>query len=101
MVNFFIKFSFEKKKHKETFWISTQSKIEDGDEYFLYKSVKHTQNPLVDQFEMLIDIGAITLDYPIKRLPDGRVIDKGCNFKIKPSSFDLLFPPSKTYSLLS
>lgn len=88
-------------KHKETFWISTESKIDEGNEFFWYKSVKHTQNPLVDQFDLLIEIGAITLDYPIKRLPDGAVIDKGCNFKIKPKSLDLLFPPSQTYSLLA
>jgi hypothetical protein len=88
-------------KHKETFWISTDSKKEDGNEYFLYKSVEHTKNPLVNQFELLIDIGAITVDYNMKRLADGKVEDKGCNFKLKPSAMSLLFPPSQSYSLLS
>lgn len=87
-------------KHKETFWISTDSKKEDGNEYFLYKSVEHTKNPLVNQFELLIDIGAITVDYNMKRLADGKVEDKGCNFKLKPSAMSLLFPPSKIYSLI-
>jgi hypothetical protein len=88
-------------KHKETFWIKAQSKKEDNKEYFLFKSVEHTKSPILNQFGLLIDIGAITLDYPIKRMPNGSVIDKGCNFKLNPSSLNLLFPPSKNYSLLS
>jgi len=89
------------KKHKETFWISTESRTIDNQEYFLYKEVEHTKNPRVNQFEFLIDIGAITLDYPIKRLPNGSVVDKGCNFKLKASSLDLLFPPSDKYDLIN
>jgi hypothetical protein len=87
-------------KHKETFWIKAQSKIENDKEYFLFKTVEHTKSPMINQFGLLIDIGAITLDYPIKRLANGSVIDKGCNFKLKPTALDLLFPPSKSYSLL-
>lgn len=87
-------------KHKETFWISAESKFDNGNEYFLFKSAIHTKNPLLNQFGLLIDIGAITLDYPMKRLPDGSVIDKGCNFKLKPNALDLLFPPSNFYSLI-
>lgn len=88
-------------KHKETFWIKAQSKIEDNKEYFLFKSAEHTKSPLLNQFGLLIDIGAITLDYPIKRLANGSVIDKGCNFKLKPNALDLLFPPSQIYSLIN
>jgi hypothetical protein len=88
-------------KHKETFWIKAQSKKEDGKEYFLFKSAEHTKSPLVNQFGLLIDMGAITLDYPIKRLANGSVVDKGCNFKLKPTALNLLFPPSQTYSLLT
>lgn len=87
-------------KHKETFWVKAQPKYEDGNEYFLFKSVEHTKGPLLNQFGLLIDMGAITLDYPIKRLADGSVTDQGCNFKLKPNALKLLFPPSKTYSLL-
>lgn len=87
-------------KHKETFWIKAQSKHEDGNEYFLFKSAEHTKGPLLNQFGLLIDMGAITLDYPIKRVADGSVIDKGCNFKLKSNALNLLFPPSKAYSLL-
>lgn len=89
------------KKHKETFWISTETKTIDNQEFFKYKLVEHTKNPRIDQFEILIETGAITLDYPIKRNPDGKVIDKGANFKLKANSLGLLFPPSDTYNLIN
>lgn len=89
------------KKHKETFWVTTESKIDDGNEYFLYKLVEHTKNPMVDQFELLIEMGAITLDYPIKREVSGKVVDKGCNFKLKSNCLNLLFPASSKYDLLA
>ena len=88
------------KKHKETFWIKAESKIEDNNEYFHFKEVEHTKNPMVDKFEILIETGAITLDYPIKRMPNGKVVDKGCNFKLKANCLDLLFPQSEIYNLM-
>lgn len=87
------------KKHKETFWIKAESKIENNNEYFHFKEVEHTKNPMVDKFEILVETGAITMDYPIKRIPDGKVIDKGCNFKLNSNCLDLLFPPSANYDL--
>ena len=59
------------------------------------------KNPMVDKFEILIETGAITMDYPIKRMPDGKVVDKGCNFKLNSNCLDLLFPPSANYDLTS
>ncbi|HEY3372387.1 MAG TPA: MvaI/BcnI family restriction endonuclease [Prolixibacteraceae bacterium] len=90
-----------KEKHKETFWITAESKLINDNEHFHFKSVEHTKNPMIDQFGLLIEMGAITLDYPIKRLPNGQVVDKGCNFKLKSTCLDLLFPPSVTYNLLN
>ena len=89
------------KKHKETFWIKAVSKIEDNNEYFHFIEVEHTKNPMIDKFEILIETGAITMDYPIKRMPNGKVIDKGCNFKLNANSLDLLFPPSENYTLMT
>ena len=89
------------KKHKETFWIKAESKIENNNEYFHFKEVEHTKNPMVDKFEILIETGAITMDYPIKRMPNGKVEDKGCNFKLKANCLDLLFPPSANYDLIA
>lgn len=89
------------KKHKETFWIKAESKIEDNNEYFHFIEVEHAKNPMVDKFEILVETGAITLDYPIKRMPNGKVIDKGCNFKLKANCLDLLFPQSENYNLMA
>jgi hypothetical protein len=90
-----------KEKHRETFWVSAESKFEDGHEYFQFNLANHTKDPMVEQFDTLIEMGAITLDYPIKRTSDGKVIDKGCNFKLKANCMDLLFPPSETYDLIN
>ncbi len=86
-------------KHNETFWISAETSIKDGTEYFLYDKVLHTRKPILSQFDILLEQGIITLDHLIKRTPDGKVVEKGPLFKIKPSSVGLLFPPSISYSL--
>lgn len=87
-------------KHNETFWVAADSIIIDGKEHFQYKKVEHTRKPIVSQFDILLDQGIITLDHLIKRKPTGSVVEKGPIFKIKPNALDLLFPPSKIYSLV-
>lgn len=86
-------------KHNETFWIAADSVTIGGKEHFQYKKVEHTKKPIVSQFDILLEQGIITLDHLIKRKPTGSVVEKGPIFKIKPNSLDLLFPPSKSYSL--
>ena len=86
-------------KHNETFWISADSLNIDGKEHFLYKKVEHTKKPIISQFDILLEQGIITLDHLIKKTPDGKVIEKGPLFKIKPNSVGLLFPPSNLYNL--
>ncbi|MEO6833208.1 MAG: MvaI/BcnI family restriction endonuclease [Chitinophagaceae bacterium] len=88
-------------KHKETFWIAANTKVEDGKEYFHFTKAQHTKKPIVSQFDILLEQGYITLDHLIKRLPTGGVKEKGPIFKLKPNALDLLFPPSQSYSLLS
>jgi len=88
-------------KHNETFWIAADSKTVDGKEFFQYKKVEHTKKPIVSQFDILLELGIITLDHLIKRKPSGSVVEKGPIFKIKPNSLDLLFPPSQIYSLIN
>lgn len=88
-------------KHNETFWIAADSITIEGKEHFQYKKVEHTRKPIVTQFDILLEQGIITLDHLIKRKPTGSVVEKGPIFKIKPNALDLLFPPSKSYSLLS
>jgi MvaI/BcnI restriction endonuclease family len=87
-------------KHNETFWIAADSEIIEGKEYFQYKKVEYTKKPIVSQFDILLEQGIITLDHLIKRNSTGSVVEKGPIFKIKPNALDLLFPPSKSYSLI-
>ncbi|MDQ3142175.1 MAG: MvaI/BcnI family restriction endonuclease [Bacteroidota bacterium] len=87
-------------KHNETFWIAAESIKIDGKEHFAYTKVEHTQKPITSQFDILLEQGIITLDHLIKRASNGRVVEKGPLFKIKPNALELLFPPSKNYNLL-
>jgi hypothetical protein len=87
-------------KHNETFWITADCSISDDREKFQLRSVCHTRQPILPQFDLLIEQGEITVDHLIKRSKDGRVSERGPLFKISPRSFPLLFPPSKNYDLL-
>lgn len=87
-------------KHKETFWVEAETLEIGGENHFQYKQVVHTKKPITSQFDLLIEQGIITLDHLIKRNSKGKVVEKGPLFKIKPSGIDLLFPPSKQYSLI-
>ena len=88
-------------KHKETFWVSAESIKTGGKEYFQYKEVEHTKKPIISQFDLLLEQGAITLDHLIKRTSTGSGKEKGPIFKIKPKSLNLLFPPSEKHSLIN
>jgi hypothetical protein len=88
-------------KHNETFWIATDSLMVDGKEHFIYKKVEHTKKPILSQFDILLEQGIITLDHLIKRTSNGKVVEKGPLFKIKPNALNLLFPPSNIYNLLA
>lgn len=87
-------------KHKETFWVEATSTYIDGIEHFQYSMVEHTKKPITSRFDILIDQGIITLDHLIKRTTNGKVVEKGPIFKIKPSGLHLLFPPSEKYNLI-
>ena len=87
-------------KHNETFWIAADSLQIDGQEHFQYKKVEHTKKPITSQFDIFLEQGIITLDHLIKRTAAGKVVEKGPLFKIKPNSVNLLFPPSRLYSLV-
>jgi hypothetical protein len=87
-------------KHRETFWVEAESIIQDGKEFFQYQAVEHTRKPIISQFDLLLEQGAITLDHLIKKNAKGKVLEKGPLFKIKPKALNLLFPPSKSYDLL-
>lgn len=84
-------------KHHETFWIEVKNEFHDGKEYFQYNSIEHTRNPIIPQFDILLDIGVITVDLLLCR-PSGR--GDTYSFKIKKKGMPLLFPESITYNLV-
>ena len=86
-------------KHRETFWIGADVRMDGGREYFHYITATHTQSPNAHLFHTLIDAGIITMDYLLKRKPSGAVRDHGYLFKIFPRDFNLLFPPPRMYDL--
>ena len=88
-------------KHKKTFWVKAKTKKnENAVECFHYIEVEQTQNPLTTNLASLIEIGAITMDFTLSKKATGNSTrDHGYLFRIKPSNFDLLFPPSKIIKL--
>jgi hypothetical protein len=88
-------------KHPETFWIDVESVMSEGVEAFRLKSVSYTRDPNAEQLGALLDSGVITMDHLIKRHPSGSVREKGPIFKIKKKHLGMLFPPPKTFSLVT
>ena len=86
-------------KHRETFWIHAESHIIAGHEHFELKSAIHTRNPILPQFDILVEMGDITMDHQMVRSPSGKAYEKGPSFKIKPAAMDLLFPPGVSHIL--
>lgn len=89
-------------KHKETFWVSAQSKGRSGDvdEKFFYSDIKHTGSVDVSVFPTLIETGVISLDYTIKELKPNVAKDQGYLFKISSKNLDLLFSKVNHYPLV-
>lgn len=92
-------------KHKETFWIEVDSRIGDlGQEQFRFNKIEHTRNPIVSQFDILLEHSMITVDLLLGRpkvdLNTGKKKAGGdsVSFKIKKNAAGLLFPESITYA---
>jgi hypothetical protein len=88
-------------KHKKTFWVKAKVKTDEHkNEHFHYIEVEQTQTPLISNLPALIEIGAITMDFTLSKKATGNgTRDHGYLFRIKPSNFDLLFPPTKIIKL--
>lgn len=82
-------------KHRETFWIDAETKIEFGREFFRVSEILHTKNPIPSQFDVLLDQGQVTVDFLLCRDSGGDTY----SFKIKGKARPLLFPQSETYNL--
>lgn len=92
-------------KHHETFWIEVDSRINEfGQEQFRFNKIEHTRNPIVSQFDVLLEQSMITVDLLLGRPkfnPVSGEKKKGgdaVSFKIKKNAASLLFPDSVTYS---
>ena len=83
-------------KHRETFWIDVETRQINGHEYFRCTEIEHTKNPIVSQFDILLEQGAITVDLLLCR-PSGH--GDTYSFKIKKGARQLLFPNSDIYNL--
>ncbi len=81
-------------KHHETFWIDVETMIKNGNEYFRCSKIQHTKNPIISQFDILLDQGDITVDFLLCR-PSGH--GDTYSFKIKQKARSLLFPKSETH----
>jgi hypothetical protein len=87
-----------KEKHHETFWISVDNEYHDSKEFFRYRSIEHTRNPIIPQFDILLDAAIITIDLLLRR-PSGH--GDTYSFKIKKKGMPMLFPESLTYQILN
>ena len=81
-------------KHHETFWIDVESRRKDSIEEFRVMSIEHTKNPLLPQFDVLLEQGKIELDLMLSR-PSGN--GDTYSFKMNKKWRPLLFPESETY----
>lgn len=95
-------------KHHETFWIEVDTRIGDqGQEQFMFNKIEHTRNPIVSQFDILLEQSMITVDLLLGRpkvdLETGKPKKGGdaVSFKIKKSAAGLLFPDSTIYTFNS
>lgn len=82
-------------KHKETFWIEAESKVESGHEYFRISKIEHTRNPIPSQFDFLLDNGKIYVDMSLGRSKKHGDI---FSFKIQKGASPLLFPERRVYN---
>ena len=82
-------------KHRETFWIDVETKVDSGHEYFRCTKILHTKNPIPSQFDVLLDQGQITVDFLLSRRSGGDTY----SFKIKSAARPFLFPESDIYNL--
>lgn len=83
-------------KHHETFWIEVESRTDGGRELFRPILIEHTKNPVISQFDNLLEAGYITVDLLLSR-PSGN--GDTISFKMNKRARPLLFPESEKICL--
>lgn len=85
-------------KHKQTFWVSAETRIINGKEEFRYNSIEYTRAPLTYQFSTLLSTGLMTVDHLIKEKGNS-AHERGPLFKLNDAGYKLLFPSSISFDL--
>jgi len=86
-------------RHPASAWITANVERRDGEEYFHYRYVQFTDEPRLNRLPELIEQGTVTMDHLIFS-SDGRTVEKGPLFKIRPDNVRALFPESPRYDLM-
>ena len=84
-------------KHTESMWVSAAARGKGKTEEFWYKKVKHTKGVDPQALPILLESGAMTVHYLMKRLPSGAAKDQGYLFKMSPEYLPVLFQESREY----
>lgn len=87
-------------RHPASAWITANEIRRENQVYFHYRFVKFTDEPNDSILPDLIDQGTVTMDHLIFS-KDGRTVEKGPLFKIRPDNFHALFPTSPRYDLMT
>lgn len=85
-------------KHKQTFWVSAETRIINGREEFRYNNIEYTRAPLTYQFSTLLSTGLMTVDHLIKA-KGNHAYERGPLFKLNDDGYKLLFPSSINFDL--
>ena len=87
------------KKHDQTFFVYSDTKIENGKEYFLYNKILITQKASLENFLKLIENGKVCMDFVMHRKKNGTTRDHGFLWRIRSNSIPDLFEKQKTVNL--
>jgi hypothetical protein len=88
-----------RKKHRQTFWVKTQTRNTNSVEEFFYEEGVYTRGPNVSAFPLLLEAGDVFVDYTIKQNPNGSAKDQGYLFRMKKNNLDVLFGKPKKFTL--
>ena len=78
-------------KHKESFFVFAQTKIENNIEYFLYNKVIYARSASLENFLNLIEQGKICQDFVMHKKENGSTRDHGFLWRIRNTSIPNLF----------
>ena len=78
-------------KHKESFFVFAQTKVENNFEYFLYNKVIYATNASLENFLNLIEKGKVCQDFVMHKKDNGSTRDHGFLWRIRNTSIPNLF----------